>query len=176
MKNRWTVLLVSIALVSMAHTDIILDEVMSREEQKTIGVDKLSRRQKLSLETWLNKTFVLKTEAEKSESSPLSLAINIHGGKRLQLSDNSIWEIDPDDVKISSGWITPISIKISSGKNPKYPYLIINATSGVSVKARMAQPATTPPAPSPTPMAPAPMQPGPAPAVPAPTPTQPASP
>lgn len=144
-KNYLLSVLITSLAISFFHppllqADIILDEVMPKEEQKKTGVSHLSRKQKLALETWLNDTFVLKAEARKSESTPLYLSLNLQRGKQLQLSDNSIWEIDPLDVKISSGWLTPISIKFGSSKNPVYPYLLINTESGASVKAKLASP------------------------------------
>ncbi len=153
MKNRWIPSLLTVCVISLSslQATIILDEVMSQDEQKKTGIDRLSRHQKLAFEAWLNQTFILKTEAEKSESSPLSLSINIDHGHKLQLSDNSIWEIDPADKNTAAGWITPIPVKIGSSKNSAYPYLLINATSGVSVKARIPQHTPPPPHPVPAP-------------------------
>ncbi len=137
---------------------IVLDTVMSEEEQKKTGITKLSFQEKLALEDWLNKTFVLKVQEEKPQT-PLSLSINIDNGKKLLLSDNSVWEIAPDDLKTSAIWITPFPVKITPSNNPNYPFIITNTNSGMSVKARKAppenqtgpsQPKTPPPASSPS--------------------------
>jgi len=122
-------------LCSQLPAQILLDEVMSRDEQQKTGVAKMPRAQKLALEAWLNKNFVLKTQSEQ-QTSNLSLSINLDGGKRLELSDNSIWEIAPDDVQKASIWITPFPVQISPSGDPDYPCLIINTNSGVSVRAR----------------------------------------
>jgi len=118
---------------------MLLDDVMSREEQKKTGISHLSRNQKLALEAWLNQNFVQKTEKEAARSE-LSLSINIDNGKKLVLSDNSLWEISPDDVQTAAVWITPFPVKITPSEDPDYPCLIANLNSGVSVKARLIPP------------------------------------
>jgi hypothetical protein len=126
---------------SQLPAQILLDEVMSRDEQQKIGVAKMSRAQKLALEAWLNQNFVLKTQTQENVSN-LSLSINIDGGKKLELSDNSIWEIAPDDLQKSAIWITPFPVQIVPSGDPTYPCLIINTNSGVSVRARPIQSAS----------------------------------
>jgi hypothetical protein len=138
------------------HAEFLLDQVMSKEEQKETGVAKLSRNQKIALEAWLNKNFILKSKDQTSQKTQLSLSINIDNGQKLQLSDNSIWEISPDDVSTAAVWITPFPVKITQSDDPDYPYLLVNETSGVSVKARKAiatskSSESAPPPPSATP-------------------------
>jgi hypothetical protein len=127
---------IALALIfSPLEAQIILDEVMSRDEQKKTGVANLSRTQKIALEAWLNQKFVLKTKEEATQPE-LSLSINIDHGQKLELSDNSLWEIAPSDVQTSAVWIIPFPVKIASSGDPEYPCLIINLNSGASVKAR----------------------------------------
>lgn len=114
---------------------IILDNVMSKEEQRKTGVAKLSFKQKIELESWLNKTFVLK-EKSPGTTAPLSLSINIDRGAKLQLSDNSIWLIAPTDRQISSIWLTPFPVKIIPSGDPDYPFRIINLDTEESVRAK----------------------------------------
>ena len=127
---------------------IVLDDVMSKEEQQRTGIANLSKNQKLALEAWLNKNFVKKEKTEASQTE-LSLSINIDNGQKLQLSDNSIWEIAPTDVRTSAVWITPFPVKITPSGNPDYPCLIVNLNSGDSVKARLLSPSTQTPSPPP---------------------------
>src|SRR5579862_3339262 len=109
-----TLVLIGLGLSSLPlNAQIVLDEVMSRDDQKKTGVVKLTANEKIALEAWLNKNFVLKTE-EKATKSGLSLSINIDHGRKLQLSDNSLWEIAPDDVSKAAVWITPFPVQISS--------------------------------------------------------------
>ncbi len=114
---------------------ILLEDVMTKEEQKKTGVKKLNYAQKVALEAWLNKNFVLKTKAEETTSG-LTLSINIDDGKQLELSDNSIWQVAPGDISTAAVWLTPFPVKIAQSNDPQYPHLIINTYSGVSVRAR----------------------------------------
>lgn len=129
---------------------IMLDEVMTREEQKKTGVVKLSLKEKIELENWLNKTFVLKVQDQAMEAQ-LFLSININNGKKLQLSDESIWEIAPSDIPTSAVWITPFPVKIVPSDDPDYPFLIVNINTGISVKAKKVLEVTPPTEPQTTP-------------------------
>jgi hypothetical protein len=120
---------------SLSADQIVLEDVMTKEDRQKTGVDHLSLSQKVALEAWLNKNFILKTQEQPKEAQ-LSLSINIDNGQKLQLSDNSIWEIAPNDIPTSAVWITPFPVKITPSNDQQYPWLIVNVNSGVSVKAR----------------------------------------
>jgi hypothetical protein len=120
---------------------------MSQEDQKKTGVANLSYKQKYYLENWINKTFVLKTEqtspeapqkTEEAEKTPLSLSINIDNGQKVELSDNSVWIIAPQDQAISANWLIPFPVTVTSNDDPNYPFTITNVNTGASVKARKA--------------------------------------
>ncbi len=128
--------LITCSLNFLSAQEIFLDDVMSKEEQKKTGIYKLTPNQKIELERWINQTFVLKAPKETVSTQPLSLSINLDNGHKLQLSDNSIWEIAPGDVQRASAWITPFQVKLTRSQDPAYPYLITNPVSGDSVKAR----------------------------------------
>ena len=70
------------------------------------------------------------------EGSLLHLSINMNGGQRLLLNDDSLWEIDPEDVEISRLWLSPFPLQINLGGSDLYPYLIINIRSQKQVKAK----------------------------------------
>lgn len=148
-RSSFSLVLMGLALFfTPLQAQIVLDTVMSTEEQQRTGVANLSRNQKLALEAWLNKNFVEKEKTAASQTE-LSLSININNGQKLQLSDNSLWEIAPTDVQTSSVWITPFPVKITPSGNPDYPCLIIDLNSGDSVKARLITPSTQVPSPPP---------------------------
>ena len=138
MRSLYSFVIVIAGLIlpfSTLQAQMLLDEVMSQEDQKKTGVANLSRKQKLALEAWLNQNFVLKSQ-QKPPPSELSLSINIDNGRKLQLSDNSLWEIAPNDVPTSTVWITPFPVKVTASGDPDYPCLLVNLNSGASVKAR----------------------------------------
>jgi hypothetical protein len=126
---------VALMLSSLSAEQIILDDVMTRDEQQRTGVSKMSLKQKIELENWINRTFVLKNPAAEHQTA-LSMSININNGQKLQLSDESIWEIDPNDVPTAAVWITPFPVDLVPSKDADYPFLIVNKNTGVSVKAR----------------------------------------
>jgi hypothetical protein len=80
-------------------------------------------------------------EAEVADYSvsqgELTLSLNINGGKKLLLSDHSLYEIAPDDVNISSAWLSPVTIEVSSSGDPNYPEKLTNVDSGSSVRAKL---------------------------------------
>jgi len=127
------------AIGSLHSEQILLDDVMTKKEQRKIGINKLSRSQKIRLEKWINGTFVLK-ENNLAQTPNLYLSINIDSGSQLELSDNSLWEVDPDDRNISSVWLTPFPVQISPSGDPSYPFRITNRTNHDSVKARKIAP------------------------------------
>jgi hypothetical protein len=139
-RSIFFLLFAPLALIfSQLQAEILLDEVMSKEDQQKTGVKYLKREQKIALEQWLDQNFVLKTHAKVPEQK-LSLSINIDNGQKIRLSDNSLWEIAPNDVSIAAVWITPFPIKIMPSNDQDYPCLLVNADTGVSVKARQISP------------------------------------
>ncbi len=122
--------------ISPAFATIFLDDVMNKEDQKKIGIARLSPNQKLLLENWINQTFVLKTVSTPQSTEPLTLSMNMDEGRKLQLSDGSLWEVDPTDIVQSSIWMLPATIMIAPSNDPEYSCFLINQNSGVSVKAR----------------------------------------
>jgi|GEM_PF-865907 len=153
---------------------LLLDDIMSTEDQKKTGVAYLTPNQRIALEEWANKNCNCPSKKPVSEekNQGLYMSINIDNGKEIQLSDNSIWEVDPRDYAISEAWLTSFPIKISPSDDPEYPFLLVNKITGVSIRVRKGV------APKPTPMTPPPT-PGPAtitPATPNPAPPHPAGP
>ena len=126
---------------------------MDRDMQKKTGVDQLTPNQKIMLEKWLNDTFVVKTGEQKMEENTLTISLNIRNGQQLQLSDGSLWEINPEDSYTSSTWITPVELTIKKSNNPTYPFWLSNKATGQGVRARKMNPeemfAPSPPAPMP---------------------------
>lgn len=70
------------------------------------------------------------------EGSVLTISINIQGGQMLQLSDDSIWLINPDDVSTSSSWLSPVPITISASNDSEFPCLLTNTQTNSAVKAK----------------------------------------
>ncbi len=151
---------ISLLISPASAQDILLDDVMTKEEQKKTGVYNMTMQQKIELEAWINRTFILKP-VTTAQASGLNLSININDGQKLQLSDGSIWEIAPSDVPTAAVWITPFPVNVLSSNDPTYPSLLVNAQSGASVKARQIAGPATPPTQNATPASPSPTTPTP---------------
>ncbi|MES2122613.1 MAG: hypothetical protein V4492_07550 [Chlamydiota bacterium] len=142
--------ILSFCVSSPLCADILLDNVMTKEEQKKTGITSLSFQQKVALEAWLNKNCIMKAETlEAPKKGGLSMSININNGQKLMLSDNSLWEVNPNDIDVASVWITPFPIQMSPSNDPQYPMLLTNTLTGVSVRARKSsENAENPPSPT----------------------------
>jgi len=129
------ILIVFFAFILPANAVVVLDQMMSKDEQRITGVSKLNHHQKLALEEWLNKNFVYKPNLDQYPKD-LYLSENINGGAQLRLSDATLYEVAPDDIAKASLWITPFPLRVISGDDPNYPQLIINLSSGSTVKVK----------------------------------------
>lgn len=66
----------------------------------------------------------------------LYLSLNVEQGAKLELSDGSTYEIDPEDRLYTEYWITPFPIMLSGSGNENYPVKITNMNTGRSVKGK----------------------------------------
>jgi hypothetical protein len=116
-----------------------LDDFMTKEKQKQIGVDQLSTDQQKQLAKWLSERIEtnIPKSRKKEKDAELTLSENRLNGKILLLSDGTKWQIAPDDLDRSSLWLTPFPVRVErNDQNAAYPYKIINNYTGSSVKAK----------------------------------------
>jgi len=136
---RYLSLFACFAFISLfllrVHSHILLDDVMCKEDQINTGVAHLSQKQRLALEQWLNKNFTLK-EDKSASGEPVYLSLNFGGGKILQLSDGSYYQVAPDDVINASQWIIPFEVVLTESGNKEFPILFHNMTSGTAVEVK----------------------------------------
>jgi hypothetical protein len=139
----------------LADDTMLLDDMMNKEDQRRTGVQNLSPKQKVILEAWLNDHCPCMKEdlAQAPTEQALFLSINIDGGKKIQLSDGSLWEVDPRDTNTSGSWLSPMPIKIIPSGDLNFPSRLMNKNTGISVRARQAILIKTTPAPQSTPPA-----------------------
>lgn len=141
--KRHFVLCLALASLPLWSGPLLLNEVMSKEDQQRTGVAYLNTNQRIALEQWINTNCNCPgriSPVEKEEN--LYVSINIDGGRKLQLNDNSIWDVDPRDYETSDAWLASIPIKIVPSNDPDYPFLLVNRNTGVSVRVKKG---TTPP-------------------------------
>jgi hypothetical protein len=124
---------------------IFLDDAMSPEEQKKTGVAGLSYQQRLALEQWLNDNYIAKSpeEEKKIDTNPLYLSQNIDNGKTLMLTDDSVWEVKPEDRSVSESWLTPFPLQVLDNTDPdkaQYPKKFVNLNTNAMIKVKMVRP------------------------------------
>lgn len=78
--------------------------------------------------------------SEQEGRNHLSLSIVQGDGSTVSLSDSSIYQIDPKDWDVSSGWIAnPAEVSIEDTKDGSpYPFIITNKATGNHVRAALA--------------------------------------
>ena len=129
--------LISIFLITTSlWGQIALEEMMTPEQMHETGIDSLNQTQKQALENWINNTCTPKESHSEEEENPLYLSMNIGQGSKIQLSDGTVYDINPEDRIYSSYWITPVPISLSKSDDPNYPVKITNANTGSSVKGK----------------------------------------
>ncbi|MFY7842511.1 MAG: hypothetical protein ACOVOR_00605 [Rhabdochlamydiaceae bacterium] len=114
---------------------IIIDEYMSKEEKKELGLDQLSYQEFVKLENWLNKHFIPK-KTKEDFSKQLVVLENLNGGKEIVLSDGRIFEIHPEDRHLSASWISPASIEVQDSQEALYPFYLKNSQTESLVRAK----------------------------------------
>ena len=71
-----------------------------------------------------------------TKNNVISVSMVLHNGQFLELTDNSIWQINPQDVPTAKGWILPSEIVVSENANKNYPYTLTNSLTNDSIKAK----------------------------------------
>ncbi len=143
---RWFAAVSILLLIqSTVHpAEMFLNEVMPKDVQKKTGVADLNYKQRLALERWLNDTFVLKNPQEKKKvEQTIYLSQNIENGKKLELSDGSLWKVAPDDIERAAFWVIPFPlyfVKNNGPDNADYPMKIVNQNTGLGVKVQQLRP------------------------------------
>ena len=142
--------LAALFLTTSLQAEFLLDQIMTKEDQKKTGISTLHYQQRLALEKWLNEHMVVKSQVTHASPVTRSLSININNGQKILLSDNTLWEVSPDDIGTSSVWITPFPVQVEPSGNTDYPSYLININTGARIKARQIS-TETPPATPPSP-------------------------
>ncbi len=111
-----------------------LETQMNPEELAKTGLSKLSSKEKVALQTWIDQHY-LKRHLKKKVQPLLQESLN--NGKRIGLTDHSSWEIHPNDTPITQSWITPVEIWVENVEEGEYPYRLKNSLTGSEVRAKI---------------------------------------
>ena len=135
-RKTLSLIVACLLLSSQSFALILLDDAMSKEDQKRTGIVNLTFAQKQALEQWLNQYCELRSVPKATEQKNLYLSEIIENGTKVQLSDGSVWLVDPVDVERAALWISSGALKIVQSNNPDYPCLIVDPSTGISIKAK----------------------------------------
>lgn len=113
-----------------------INDIMSLEDQKTTGVIRLTQEQKKALAEWFVKHGYYEMQAKVNYNHVLTISINIGGGQKIVLSDNSVWEVAPEDQELASGWLGSNPVEISPSENKDFPFLMTNVRNRNAIKVR----------------------------------------
>jgi hypothetical protein len=118
----------------------LLDLQMSPEEKRKTGVQKLSEKQKSSLQLWIDNHYEKRDtplEGRLPQKKPKVDQIECKGNETIiHLTDTSLWQIRPKDSPIARSWINPeVGIIIHPSTDPDFPTLLTNTLSGSTVHA-----------------------------------------
>ena len=75
-------------------------------------------------------------ESHRHTDWPLTVDENREGGRVLLLSDGTMWEIAPEDRRITGVWIFPSPLSIERSLDTFYSHYIVNLVSHTKVSAR----------------------------------------
>lgn len=127
--------LLFLLLTAPLMADVSLDKMMNYQETKETGVHNLSYSQKRALEQWIDDHFEPKAGTMEGDQQ-LYLSLNIDRGAKLEFSDGSTYEIDPEDRLYTAYWITPFPVLLGKSDNPDYPVRITNLKTNTSVNGK----------------------------------------
>jgi len=116
-----------------------LDTHMDNSTRDKAGLNKLTPQEKQALQEWINTHHSLNSPtptAKTYQGKGAVLSQNIAGGRYIELADDSLWEINPDDVPTASGWISPVTINVTSNPDSNWPYLLVNSATDSKLRAK----------------------------------------
>lgn len=138
-------LLIALPILLMALEPMDLE--MTPQDKKKTGVFKLSKKEKASLQGWIDNNYEKRSQpltTPPPKTPKPNLSENLYNGSYIRLSDNTLWNIRPQDTPITQGWITPVEIVVTPSQDQKYPYRLTNSLTGSSVLAKKATQLPTP--------------------------------
>lgn len=132
--------------IAIAQSSNSLDTHMDNTDRYRSGMNKLSPQEKKVLQEWIDTHHTLKDASTASDpNSPTQnggyagkgavLSQNIAGGRYIELGDNSIWMINPEDIPTTAGWISPIDINVQPNPDSNWPYILVNSVTGSKARA-----------------------------------------
>ncbi|MCX7998621.1 MAG: hypothetical protein N3A69_06675 [Leptospiraceae bacterium] len=130
-------ILLTTCFTSNLVADISLKEMPIDLQRKT-GVFQLSEAQKRELERWINTQTnpAIEKNTDPSSHTLTTLVQNNANGSQLVFSNNTSYDIAPEDQKKAANWISPVVVKIEPNQDKAYPWNITNINTKDVVKGK----------------------------------------
>jgi hypothetical protein len=126
--------------VVQAQESLTLDQLMTPEEQIRMGIEKLSKSQRVELEQWITSwTRYVAEYTQKKMGAETDVAYSgvgsghwiseiSGGGQSVLLNDWSEWEISSSSQMIVSDWLPTTQVTVIENDQPHgdYGYLLVN--------------------------------------------------
>lgn len=113
-----------------------INDIMTLEDQKATGVIRLTQEQKKALAEWFVKHGYYEMQAKVNYNTILTVSLNIGDGKKIMLSDNTVWEVAPEDQTLASSWLGSNPVEITPSDNEAFPFLMTNIRNRSSIKVK----------------------------------------
>ena len=124
-----------IAIFQLVAAVTAFDNIMTADEKRKTGINKLNEQEKTALQEWIDTKYRAQPK-ETTNQTLITLQENLMNGQYIKLSDQTLWHIRPEDYSIVQGWVTSVELVISPGTDPFFPIKLTNKVTGSSVFAR----------------------------------------
>ncbi|MBT3393532.1 MAG: hypothetical protein HN411_00265 [Waddliaceae bacterium] len=112
-----------------------LEEWMTPQEQRQMGINKLNDSEKKMLVHWIEASFDEKLRDQGT--ARLTIRSSSKKSRSIELNDGSLWEIHHDDSERASMWKSGEKVKIITGDDKRYPYLFVLVPHGEVARAKL---------------------------------------
>lgn len=144
-------LCMQLSLLNAANGSDSMNTHMNDQDQQNTGVHKLTPQEQKALQQWINTHHDLKNSNGSTNgngtgsylSDPKNLVDQaasvsqvMRAGAYVELTDNTLWEINPADRSITMSWISPVPIYVKPNQDQNYPYLLVNSVTSSKVRAK----------------------------------------
>ena len=139
---------ISILAADSSSQGLLLDQLMTKDEQARTGVSKLSQGERAALEQWLIKFAVTSANLGKTQPSAMVpkssgydglgqkhwVKTRTEGGALIQLEDGSLWQIAPLDKIYTALWLPIQNVVVAQSDNPQFPFKLVSERDTVEAK------------------------------------------
>lgn len=116
-----------------------LSQYMTEIEQKRLGLDQLSDRQRQELARWIERFRGQVAEEEARGTFFYRIERNWNGGQEIHLDNRTVWRISPLYRRTTRNWLNGqrVEVRRKARRGSNYPHQLYNEQTGETVDARL---------------------------------------